>query len=80
MKAEKVPVTVRALVQRINRTLGKKGEKLLTARGEGAREEVGDYYVINVDRNILMLHHVNLEALGRELDVLKPWETLTPGG
>ena len=75
-KRETVPVTMRALVQRINRKLAAKSEILKKARGEKAKVEAGDYYVINSDRNILMLKRVDPEALGRKLEVLRPWESV----
>jgi hypothetical protein len=79
-KAEAVPVTVRAIVQRINRALAKKGEQLRASRGDQARTELGDYYVIDLHRNTLVLYRVNLDALGRKLGVLRPWERVEEGG
>jgi hypothetical protein len=79
-KAESVPVSLRALVQRVNRALKKKGRLLKAARGERARTEVGDYYLIDVERNFLTDKHVNVEVLGRELGVLQPWEVLAGEG
>jgi hypothetical protein len=73
---ETIPVTMRALLQRINRRLAGKGELLKKTRGAGAREEVGDYYVIDVNRNVLMLKHVDPETLGRKLGVLQSWESV----
>lgn len=77
---EKVPVTERALIQRINRKLREKGEILKTARGVAAKAEVGRFYVIHADRNILMYHHVGLEAWGKKLGVLQPWEDVEDPG
>lgn len=75
-KKEKVPVSERALVQRINRKLKASGQQLKAARGERAEAEVGEYYVIDTHRNILILKHVNLAALGVELGALADWERL----
>jgi hypothetical protein len=72
----KVPVSKRALAQRISRALEKQGEKLMATRGEGARMELGDFYVIDVSRNFVTAKDVDLESLGRELGVLKPYEAL----
>lgn len=69
-----VPVSTRALIQRINRKLAERDQVLRTARGERARTELGDYFVIDVHRNVLTLYRVNLEVLGRELGALQPWE------
>jgi hypothetical protein len=70
-------VTARALMQRINRRLAKdEGSRLLTCR-ETARgfNELGRYYVVNA-QNHLAQTDVDLEDLARELDLMKPWETL----
>jgi hypothetical protein len=75
-KTAGVPVTLRALLQRINRKLGKEDERLVTARGEKARVELGDYYILNVNRNWLVSQHVDPETLGRELGVLRAWEAV----
>jgi hypothetical protein len=78
--AGSVPVSMRALVQRVNRQLAKKGEQLRAARGEGARQDVGDFFIISVAENILVRKEVNLEELGRELGVLQPWESVAGPG
>ncbi len=72
----KSPVSVRAVEQRINRKLAEKRQRLMRSRSERARAEVGDHYVVDVDRNLLVLHHVNLEALARKLGVLAEWEAI----
>jgi hypothetical protein len=76
MTEDRVAVSKRALVQRINRKLAERGEKLVAARGSRARADVGAYYIIDVNRNVLLWRHVALEAKGRDLGVLQPWERL----
>lgn len=71
-----VPVSTRALLQRINRKLAEGDEQLKTARSDRARLELGDYYVIDVNRNVVRGKNVDPETLGRELGVLKGWETV----
>jgi hypothetical protein len=70
----RVPVSRRALLQRVNRRLAQDGEMLRAARGARAISEVGDFYVIDVRRNFLLHRSVDPEALGRELGVLAEWE------
>jgi hypothetical protein len=70
-----VPVSVRALIQRINRKLAPEGEALRTTRRRW-RSNLGDYYLVDLNRNFVTQQRVNLEALGRELGVLSPWEAL----
>jgi hypothetical protein len=71
---EGVPVTMRALTQRINRKLAERGEKLIKARGAAARVEVGEWYVLDTNRNVLVLMRVSPESLGRKLGALEAWE------
>jgi hypothetical protein len=75
-KPIKSPVTKRALVQRINRKLAAKGEKLIATRGEIAQSELGDFYRVNAHGAITSKND-EPEKLGRELGVLKPYEVLT---
>ncbi len=71
------PVTERALIQRINRVLAKKQELLKKCReASGSYNNLGDYYTIDVYRNAIIDTHLNLEKLGRKLDVLAKWESL----
>lgn len=76
MRKQTVPVTMRALIQRINRKLAKQSQVLKKVRGERARFDLGDYFIINTDRNILMYKQTDPEALGRELGVLELWESV----
>jgi hypothetical protein len=75
-KKQTVPVSERALVQRIGRALAKDGEQLRKVRAEGARLELGDYYTLNVSRNFVVQKDVDIEELGRQLQVLRPYESL----
>jgi hypothetical protein len=77
-KPEKVPVTIRALLQRINRKLaameGSRGRQLRATRGTTHRENLGDYYLLT--QAGVLTKRVDPEKLGRELEVLKEWERL----
>jgi hypothetical protein len=73
----KVPVTKRALVQRINRALKEQDEVLRTARGAKALADLGEFYVVDVKINGIVGKHVDIEALGRKLKVLEPYEELS---
>lgn len=78
---QKVPLTMRALLARINRKLaneGQAGRAIKAPRGERLQQEVGDYYVIDYSMNAIMSKHVDPEELGRELGVLHPWEEVRP--
>lgn len=73
---QKVPVTEKALYQRINRKLAADGEKLKRARGANVETALGEYFVVDIYRNAVMHTHIDLEDYGRELDVLAEWEAL----
>ena len=74
---QKVPVTMRAVIQRINRKLAPNMEKLLAARSERVRRDLGDYYVVDQRRNFLIHKDVDPETYAREIGVLAEWEKLT---
>ena len=75
----RVPITKRALFQRINRSLARERQHLLSARGERAYAHLGAHYVVDLERNTVVAHHVDLLELAQELKVLRPWERLAEG-
>jgi hypothetical protein len=74
---KRVPVTTRALVQRINRRIAGDDEVLKAARGDKARQEVGDYYIVDSRIGALVHRDVDLEAYAREIGVLQKHERLS---
>ena len=76
MPRKRVPVTMRALVQRINRRLRKEEEMLRKARGTRWWRDLGEWYIVNFNRNTIVAGHVDPKELGRELGVLRNWETV----
>lgn len=72
-----VPITERALVQRLRRALARDGDRLIANRRpwEHGPANVGRYYIVD-KRNIMTDHDVDLVALGREVGVMRPWEQL----
>ena len=75
MAKKKVPVTMRALIQRINRKLAiERGYVLKITRGNRWRGELGDYYAVDPKRNGIVREFIEPEDLGRELGVLRDWE------
>jgi hypothetical protein len=71
----KAPVTQAALLKRINRRLTADDERLIKARGS-AQLEYGDWLRINISVNALVGGIDDLEAYGRKVGVLQPWEKL----
>ena len=74
MTKQKVPVSMRAVIQRINRKLTDDDEVLKTTRGERARFDLGDYYILDQRRNFIAAKYVDPEELARKIGVLAEWE------
>ncbi|MEX1097994.1 MAG: hypothetical protein WED34_18270 [Planctomycetales bacterium] len=76
-KPAKIPVSVRALMARINRRLPEY-HKLKTNRRWIPRAigDPGHYYVVDQYYNRIVAMHVDLETYGREIGALEPWECL----
>jgi len=77
-KVRKVPVSERAVIQRINRKFrsedGAPARELKKTRGTRAKLDLGDFYILNTKHNSIDEDHVDPEALGRELEVLSDSE------
>ena len=71
-----VPVSPRILLQRINRKLAKDFETVKTTRGDRWRGELGDYYRVDLSRNVILETDVDLELTAKQLGVIKKWESL----
>lgn len=69
----KKTITMRALTQRLNRALAKKGQKV-----ESDRQGQGVYHLIDTKKFRVITLYVNLNELAEELGVLKPWEYVEP--
>ena len=73
----KVPVTNRALIQRINRALVPQNQVLRARRGSGGwSPDVGDYFTIDLEQKAIARTNLDLVEFARKLGVLDPWETL----
>jgi hypothetical protein len=78
---QKVPVSERALLQRINRKLAP-DEQVRKARPfrDGARlvysSATGKYFRVDLASGTGIHPHEDIEALGRKLGVLRAWEEL----
>lgn len=74
-KENKIPVSIRALTQRINRKLNKNGEKLFKSRRTDL-DNLGEYHVVDLNQKIVKNFDVNIELFGREINALAEWEVL----
>jgi hypothetical protein len=65
----KMPVSRRAIIQRINRKLAHSRVQMCADR---RRKDV--FYLIDMKRNRVVEEILDMEAKARELEVLMPWE------
>jgi hypothetical protein len=68
------PVSMRALIARINRRLKDDGALLKAARSERVASSLGQHFIVR--RNAITTQHVDPAKLGRELGVLSEWESV----
>ena len=73
-KAPTVPVSMRGLLQRINRKLASQNEIIRASRGSRAKSELGDFFTLDVSLNCIVHKDVDPVDLARELGILKPYE------
>ena len=74
-----MPVTLRAMFQRLNRALAKERciVKAPPGRSHGSAAETGTYYLLNLERNELVASNLTVEKLvklAREKGALALWE------
>jgi hypothetical protein len=69
-------VAIGALIMRINRRLNRQRRELKITRGQTARRELGNYYVLDLDQNLVVATHLDPERTGRELRVVDPDENV----
>lgn len=69
-------VSERALMARVNRSLADSHGMVKKARGEYARRELGEFYLLDFNRNAILRQDLDLEDYAREIKVLLPYEKL----
>jgi hypothetical protein len=76
-KAVKITVTMRSLLNRINRRLAEDDEAIRAPLGRTDRTELGDRFLVR-EGAIVECHLTpkRLEQMARDLNVLKPWEVV----
>ena len=73
-RATTVPVTLKALMARINRKLGEDGAILKAARGDRIAASFGRFFIVRGGQ--VTTQRVAPEVLARKLGVLADWEHL----
>jgi hypothetical protein len=71
-----VPITFRALPQRLNRHLATLGAILKKVRERYDKVEFGDWFVLDRRHTTAPRHHGDPVVLAQELGVLHEWETV----
>ena len=69
-------ISEHTLMQRINLQLAKKGEILKKSKGGLWHSDTGDYFITELNKNLMVSTNIDLEILGKELGVLKNYEQL----
>lgn len=70
------PITMRALMQRVNRVLRKENQILRKTRGTRWSSDLGEYYAVDLGSNVVTAAHVDPEVWAREMGVLRADERL----
>lgn len=72
----KVPVSRRALIQRINRYLAERRQQLRSTGGRSAtqRQQLGDFYIVDLENGQLVETRIDIEGYARQLRLLKNFE------
>jgi hypothetical protein len=58
-KQPAVPVTVRALMARVNRKLAHDGQILKVSRSVAEKQNLGNYHVVDTHKNTVVACHIN---------------------
>ncbi len=78
-KQPTIPVTVRAIMARVNRKLARENQILKVSRSVAEKQNLGSYHIVDTQKNAVVAYHINdLEKWVRdEFDgMLKPYEKL----
>ena len=76
-KAVKATVAPWSLLLRVNRKLRGANLKVRSARGDSRRQQLGRYFILDMNSNTIKQTRVDLESLARSLKCLPPWEGTT---
>ena len=67
-------VSERAIAQRINRALNKRGQKLIKSKGPRQVATLGAWHIADEGRGEIVAKDVNLVEIARDEGLLQPWE------
>lgn len=69
-------VSERAIVQRINRALAKRGQKLIKSKGAHQLATLGEWHIADEGQGGIVAANVSLADLARQENVLQSWEAI----
>ncbi len=69
-------VSERAIVQRINRALTKRGQKLIKSKGAHQLATLGEWHIADEGQGGIVAANVSLADLARQEGVLQSWEAI----
>ena len=71
-------VSADAVIKRINRKLEAESPgdflRIKKTRGVRAQQDLGEFYLLNGNRNFIVDHHMDLDELARQYKVLRSFE------
>jgi len=76
-KLKRIPVSERALLARLNRHLRNRGKVIKKCR-YWSRDHftLGDYFAVDLYRNVIIAHHIDLSDWAKNRGVIKDYESL----
>lgn len=69
-------VSISAVLQRLNRKLGKEYLKVCKSRGWRERQNLGEYHLLDVSKNTVIDWYIDPIELAKEKNVIAPFETV----
>ncbi|WP_397569066.1 hypothetical protein [Schlesneria sp. T3-172] len=73
---KKSQVSKRAMIQRINRKLSGDDRKLKASRSQGDLDNLGEHYILDLNRNVVVDTHVDIADTAKKLGCITQWEEL----
>ena len=70
----RIPITLRALLERVRRRHTREGRTFYVSRGEQAK--TGRYFLVDANNHVVDAKINDLEAHAREIGALQPFERL----
>jgi hypothetical protein len=76
MTKDKIEVTKRSLIQRLNRALAPDQVLKSNRRSDRMIEEIGEYCILDLKQKRIVQRHVDLLQLAKKLGAIEAWEEI----